>query len=72
MHPYLVSLCQEYVEQVDGMRSGTYTVTEIRQLDSQRQTTHYELCRITGKTHDEDMYAYARAVILAARRGNYQ
>lgn len=54
MHPYLVSLCQEYVELVDGMRSGTYTVAEIRQLDSQRQTTHYELCRITGKTHDED------------------
>jgi hypothetical protein len=72
MHPYLVSLCQEYVELVDNMRSGSFTLAEIRELDSQRQNTHYELCRITGKSHDEDMYTYARAIMLAARGGNYQ
>ena len=72
MHPYLISLCQEYVELVDNMRSGNFSLEEIRQLDSQRQTTHYELCRITSKSHDEDMYTYARAVVLAARGGNYQ
>jgi hypothetical protein len=34
MHPYLVSLCREYVDLVDGIRSGNYTLEEIRQLDS--------------------------------------
>jgi len=72
MHPHLISLCQEYAELVDNMRSGRFTVAEIRELDSQRQNTHNELCRITGKAHSEDMYSYARAVILASRRGNYQ
>lgn len=73
MHPYLISLAQEYVDLIDDMRSGSYTVEEIHQLDSQRQTTHLELCRITGKSHSDDgMYSYARAILLAARAGDYQ
>lgn len=72
MHPYLISLCREYVDLVDNMRSGNFTVAEIRQLDSERQNTHNELCNITGMSHSEDMYAYAKAVLMAARGGNYQ
>ena len=49
MHPYLVSLCQEYVELVDGMRSGNYSLAEIRQLDSQRQTNHFEAALLEGE-----------------------
>ena len=48
MHPYLISLCQEYVQVVDAMRHGRYTAAELRELDSQRQVTHNDLCRITG------------------------
>ena len=69
MHPYLISLCEEYVQLVNDMRSGQYTIAEIRQLDSQRQVTHNELCRITGLDPSDDMYAYAKAVLLAARAG---
>lgn len=57
MHPYLISLCREYVDLVDTMRSGNFTVVEIRQLDSERQNTHNELCTITRMSHSEDMYA---------------
>lgn len=72
MDPYLISLAKEYCELVDGMRSGTFSLEELHELDSQRQTTHLELCRITGMSHSADMYRYARTVVLAARGGNFQ
>jgi uncharacterized UPF0160 family protein len=72
MHPYLISLCEEYVQLVDAMRNGRYTSGELQQLDSQRQVTHNQLVQITGLDHSDDMYAHARAVLLAARAGGYQ
>ena len=69
---YLIGLCQEYVELVDQMRNGQYTHEELYTLDSQRQTTHVELCRYTGLDATEDMYIYAKAVLHAARGSNYQ
>jgi hypothetical protein len=47
---------------VDNMRSGNFSLEEIRQLDSQRQTTHYELCRITGKSHFEAQVRLIEAI----------
>jgi hypothetical protein len=72
MHPYLISLCEEYVQLVDAMRHGRYTAAELRELDSQRQVTHNELCRITGLDPSDDMYAHAKAVLLAARAGGHR
>jgi hypothetical protein len=70
MHPYLLSLCQEYVALIDDMRHGRYAQAELRTLDSQRQVTHNQLIAIVGD--QDDMYAYARAVLLAARGSNQQ
>lgn len=72
MHPSLIALCEAYVQLVNDMRSGQYTTAEIRQLDRQRQVTHNELCRITGLDPSDDMYAYAKAVLLAARAGGHR
>lgn len=72
MHPYLISLCEEYVQLVNDMRSGQYTTEEIRQLDSQRQVTHNQLLQIIGMDRSDDMYAYAKAVLLAARAGGHR
>jgi hypothetical protein len=72
MHPYLLSLCQEYVSLVNAMRQGGYTAEELRTLDSDRQVTHRQLMQLTGLEQHEDMYAHARAIILAARGGNTQ
>ncbi len=72
MHPYLISLCREYVALVDAMQHGQYSRAELRELDSQRQGTHNQLLDITGMDRDADMYAYARAVLLAAQGGNLQ
>jgi hypothetical protein len=72
MHPYLVSLCQEYVELVDAMRGGQHPQEELREIDSQRQVTHNQLLEITRMTRADDMYAYAKAVILAAKTGGTQ
>lgn len=72
MHPYLISLCREYVELVDAMRFGQYSRDELRELNSQRQVTHNQLLDITGMDRSEDMYAYATAVLLAAQGGNIQ
>ena len=67
MHPYLLSLCAEYVQLVDAMRHGRYSDTELRELDSQRQTTHNQLIDVTRLTPRDDMYRYAKAVLLAAQ-----
>lgn len=72
MHPYLLSLCEEYVQLADMMRHGRYTAAELRDLDSQRQVTHNQLLQITGMDRIEDMYRYAKSVLRAARGGNYQ
>jgi hypothetical protein len=69
---YLISLCREYTTLVDAMRSGQHTTEEIRQLDSQRQVTHNEICRYTGQDRSADMYTYARAVLHAARAGGHR
>lgn len=71
-HPYLLSLCQEYIELVDMVRTGRYDADDWRELDSQRQVTHNQLLDITGLTRDDDMYAYARAVVLDAKGRNLQ
>lgn len=67
MHPYLLSLCKEYIKLVDTMRSGQYTLEELRELDSQRQVTHNQLLELTDLEREDDMYAHARAVVIAAR-----
>jgi cell division FtsZ-interacting protein ZapD len=63
---------REYVELVDSMGFGHYSRDELRELDSQRQVTHNQLLDITGLDRSEDMYAYAKAVLLAAQGGNIQ
>ncbi len=67
MDSYLISLAEEYVALVDAMRSGGYSTSDIRQLDSQRQVTHNEIRRHTNLDPD-DMYSYCRQVIRAARK----
>lgn len=60
-HPYLHSLCVEYVELVDSMRGGMHD--DHHALDSQRQITHNQLLEITGLTRADDMYLYAKQVL---------
>ena len=69
MHPYLLSLCQEYVELIKTMKKGGYSTDQYRQLDSQRQVTHEQLIQITGIERDSgiDMYQYALDIIEQAR-----
>jgi hypothetical protein len=70
---YLIGLCRDYIELVDIHRGGSgLTPEELHQIDQQRQVTHRQLCDHTGKDLDEDMYAYCKAVLHAARGGNYQ
>lgn len=64
-HPYLHSLCVEYVELVDSMRGGMHD--DHHALDSQRQITHNQLLEITGLTRADDMYLYAKQVLAEAR-----
>ncbi len=73
-HPYLLSLCREYVELVNTLKSGGYTRSEWRELDSQRQVTHDQLLDILNLTRDDDvdMYERARAILLDARGRNQQ
>lgn len=66
MHPYLVTLCRDYIALVDAMGQPGYTQAELHALDSQRQVTHNQLIELTGKGRGEDMYRYARAVVRAA------
>lgn len=74
MHPYLISLCEEYVDLVNTIRSGGYSRNEYHQLDSQRQVTHNQLLDILNLTRDDDvdMYERARGILLDARGRNYQ
>jgi hypothetical protein len=70
---YLIGLCHEYIELVDLHLGGSdLTPAELHQLDQQRQVAHRQLCQYTGMDVDEDMYSYAKAVLHAARGGNYQ
>jgi hypothetical protein len=62
----LLTLCREYISLVDAMRSGQYTTDELHTLDSERQSLHTELCRLTGYTRRADMY---RAASLIIRNG---
>ena len=59
----LIILAQEYIQTVDAMRSGQYTVDELRTLDSERQLLHDELCRLTGYSRRADMYRAARLIL---------
>jgi len=63
MSDYLLTLCREYIELVDGMRSGQYSTGELHALDSERQHTHNELCRLTGYDRTIDMYRAARLIV---------
>lgn len=65
---YLLSLCREYIDTVDAMRSGSYTPADLHTLDSERQNLHNELCRLTGYGRNVDMYRAARLII---RDGGY-
>ena len=73
-HPYLLSLCREYVDLVNTLKSGGYTRSEFRILDSQRQVTHGQLLDILNLTRDDDvdMYQRARDILLDARGRNQQ
>ncbi|NCC35587.1 MAG: hypothetical protein EOM24_26775 [Chloroflexia bacterium] len=72
MDRYLLSLCQDYVELVNRMRQGQYTPEEWQTLDRERQVAHRQLAEYAELREQDDAYAYARAVVLAARGGNYQ
>lgn len=63
MTDHLVTLAREYIELVDAMRSGSYTTADLHELDSQRQYTHNELCRLTGYDRTVDMYRAARLIV---------
>ena len=65
--PSLLSLAREYLDLIEQMRSGGYTIEEIRQLDSQRQWTHNDLLRLTGLDPADDMAAYCRRLLHVAR-----
>ncbi len=73
-HPYLLSLAAEYVELVNTLKSGGYTRSEWRELDSQRQVTHNQLLDILNLTRDDDadMYERARAILFDVRGRNQQ
>lgn len=60
---YLLTLCREYLDLIDNMRSGRYTTEELHELDSQRQYTHNELCRLTGYDRSVDMARVARLIL---------
>lgn len=66
-HPYLVSLCEEYVALVDAISRGTYS--DFQKIDSQRLVTHEQLIQITGIDRNSgiDMYQYAKQVIYDHR-----
>jgi hypothetical protein len=67
MDTHLLDMCQEYVDLVQQIGSGQYSLEELRVLDSERQSTHLELCRITGKPHGDDMVQYAKGLLYEAR-----
>lgn len=69
---YIVSLCRDYIEAVDAMRSGLYTTEEIQVFDSQRILVHDELCRLLALDRSVDMYRRAKAILLHAKGGNIQ
>ncbi len=71
MDPYLIGLARDYVDLVDAMGNGQYTRSELHTLDSDRQVLHNQLRQYTNLDPD-DMYAYCRALLLAARAGGYQ
>lgn len=60
---YLLTLCREYLDLIDNMRSGRYTTEELHELDSQRQYTHNELCRLTDYDRSVDMARVARLIL---------
>ena len=66
MSDYVLTLCREYLDLIEQMRSGRYSTAELHELDSQRQYTHNELCRLTGYDRTVDM---ARAARLILRQG---
>lgn len=53
------TLCAEYIELVDNMRSGEYSTDYLHTLDSERQWHHNELCRLLRVDRTIDMYRYA-------------
>ena len=54
------TLCQEYIELVDVMRSGSYSTDYLHTLDSDRQWHYNELCRLLRVDRTVDMYRYAQ------------
>lgn len=71
MDRYLLGMARDYVALVDAMQHGQYTRAEIHTLDSDRQVLHNQLRQYTG-LDPADMYAYCRALLLAARAGGIQ
>lgn len=67
--PHLVTLCRDYLDLIREMASGRYSTADLHTLDSDRQLLHNELLRITGLDPADDMAAYARRVLHAARAG---
>lgn len=64
---HTLTLLSEYVEHVDGMRSGQFTTGELHTLDSERVLLHDRLCELLGIDHSVDMYRRARAILMHAR-----
>ena len=60
---HTLTLCREYLDLVDAMRSGQHSTDDLHALDSERQNIHNELCRLTGYGRAVDMYRVARMLL---------
>ena len=63
------TLCQEYIELVDAMRSGSYSTDYLHTLDSDRQWHHNELCRLLRVDRTVDMYRYVQRIVTGKQIG---
>jgi hypothetical protein len=63
----LLSLAKEYLDLIESMRSGRFSITELHQLDGDRQWLHNELLRLTSIDPADDMAAYCRRLLHIAR-----
>lgn len=72
MNAHTLQLCREYIELVDAMRSGRYSMKEIYQLESQRLILHTDLCTLLKVEWNVDMYHLVRGILMGRRGSNQQ
>lgn len=73
MDAYLISLCREYTQIIDQLRTDSTLSYAARQaLDSERLILHDQLNQHLGLDRQTDMYRRARAILMAAKAGGHQ